>query len=123
MPRALYTRVLGAATTAYGTNELLRPQHLAKAVNLGNPDVASPAVRVLGAVLGVRDIASGIAMMAAPVGRPLQAAIAARVAFDVGDCIAFVIGSPGAATKAKVAGITLGWAALCASSAEWAGRG
>lgn len=119
---AVLPRVLGAATAAYGANELLRPQHLAKAANLGNPHQASPAVRVLGAVLGLRDIASGIAMMAAPAGRPLQAAIAARVAFDVGDCVAFTIGSPGRDTKAKVAGITLGWASLCAVSAKWAGR-
>lgn len=116
------TRVLGAATAAYGANELLRPQHLAKAANLGDPHQASPPVQVLGAVLGVRDIDSGIAMMAAPAGRPLQAAIAARVAFDVGDCIGFTIGSPGSRTKAKVAGITLGWATLCGISAKWAGR-
>lgn len=114
-------RLLGAGTAAYGLNELLRPQHLAKAARLTDPPVASPPVRVLGAVLGLRDIASGLAMVAATAGRPLRTAIAARVAFDTGDCVAFALASPGRDTELKVAGSTLGWASLCALSSRWAG--
>lgn len=116
------TRILGALTAGYGLNELLRPQHLAKAAHLGDPRNASPAVRTLGAGLGLRDIVSGAAMALAPAGRMLDTAVAARVAFDVTDAVAFAIGSPGAKTKVKVAGVALGWAALCGTSRAWTRR-
>lgn len=115
----ILTRVLGAATVAYGLKEILQPGHLATAAQLGDPD--HRGIKVLGAVLGLRDVACGVAMVTAPAGRPLRAAILARSAFDVADCVAFTLHAP-AAARPKVAAITLGWASLCGLSARWAGR-
>ncbi|MBA3524948.1 MAG: hypothetical protein H0T85_10450 [Geodermatophilaceae bacterium] len=112
-------RVLGAATAAYGLKEILQPGHLARAADLGDPD--HRGVKVLGAVLGIRDVACGVAMMTLPAGPALRTAIVARSTFDVEDCVAFSLHTP-ASARPKVAAITLGWAALCGLSLRWAGR-
>lgn len=71
----LIPRILGAVTAGYELNELLRPAHLAKAARLTEPPVSTPPVRVLGAVLGLRDIVSGVAILTVPAGPPLRAAL------------------------------------------------
>ncbi len=68
-------RAFGAATAAYGVFAIARPQSLAKVGQLGEVD---PAVRLLSQTIGVRDVLSGLSIMAAPTGRPLATALGVR---------------------------------------------
>jgi hypothetical protein len=120
--QTLIPRALGFATLAYGVYTLARPQSLVRAAGLEEPDapVISPAGRVLGGVIGARDLLSGAAMLTAPAGGPLVAAVAARAACDVSDVIGFGIATP-RASRAKVIAVAGSWGLLCASSILAAG--
>jgi hypothetical protein len=115
-------RLLGALTLAYGAAVAARPQVLTKPAGLETAAGPSPRVRRVARAIGMRDVLSGAAMVLAPAGRPLQRAVAVRVACDLGDVIGFGLGSPGARSKAKAVGAAAGWALLCASSWPAAGR-
>ena len=71
--------------------------------------------------VGVRDVASGLVLAAAPSGAALRAAVVVRVVSDFGDAVVFGIALPDAATKAKVAGFAAAWGALCAYSGRHTG--
>jgi hypothetical protein len=58
-----------------------------------------------------------VAIVAAPRGDALLAALAARVAFDVSDCVAFGTLLPSPAARRKIAAVAGVWAALAAASA------
>jgi len=112
------TRVLGAVTTAYGVAIVAAPQVLARPCGLTTPTGGvTPDVRVLVSGIGARDAAVGAAMMLAPPGRPLQVALAARVASDAADAAIFGLSLPDRAARKKVAVVAAGWALLCAASA------
>lgn len=114
--RTLYPRALGALTAAYGLYTLARPQSLIRATELTEKiGPASERGRRLGQLIGTRDTLSGLALIAAPKGGRLQAAVAARVAADLIDTIGFGWAVPSHA-RVKVLAVTTGWAAVCASS-------
>lgn len=114
--RTLYPRALGALTAAYGLYTFARPQSLIRATELTEKlGPASEQGRWIGRLIGARDILSGLALIAAPQGRALQAAVAARVGADLADTAGFGATVPGHA-RAKVVAVTTGWAAICASS-------
>jgi hypothetical protein len=115
-------RVLGALTLAYGAAVAARPRVLTKPAGLETAARPSPRARRVARAIGTRDVASGAAMLLAPAGRPLQRAVAVRVACDLGDVVGFGIGSPGARNKVKAVGAAAAWALLCASSWPAAGR-
>lgn len=116
MNRTLYPRALGALTAAYGLYTLARPQSLIRATELTEKlGPASKRGRRLGQVVGVRDTLVGLAMITAPQGKPLQSAVAARVAADAIDFVGFGLTVPPHA-RGKVAAVTSGWAAVCATS-------
>jgi hypothetical protein len=115
-------RLLGALTLAYGAAVAARPQVLTKPAGLETAAGPSPRARRVARAIGMRDVLSGAAMVLAPAGRPLQRAVAVRVACDLGDVVCFGLGSPGARNKAKAVGAASGWALLCASSWPAAGR-
>ncbi|GGK42710.1 hypothetical protein GCM10010124_39450 [Pilimelia terevasa] len=117
MPRAL-----GLLTAVYGAYTLARPASLLRTCGY-LPAGRRPgrAGLVLGRAVGVRDTLSGLAMLCAPAGAPLRAAVAARVACDVADTVGFGLTVP-AARRAKVVAITTGWAAACGASRRFAGR-
>jgi hypothetical protein len=109
-------RLLGLLTLGYGAYTAARPQSLVHAAELEpRRQPLSRSGEVLGAVIGARDLLSGLAMVVAPAGIPLQAAVAARVAFDLSDVVGFGLASPTRA-RAKVVGIAAGWGLLCAAS-------
>ncbi|GLZ41013.1 hypothetical protein [Actinokineospora sp. NBRC 105648] len=113
-----FPRALGLATAAYGVAVTVRPALMAGPTGLtdakGEP---STGVALLTRSIGIRDIASGLAMAFAPAGTPLRAAIAVRVASDVGDAIGFGVGLPDADTRRKAALVAGVWGGLCALSA------
>ncbi|WP_410608178.1 hypothetical protein [Amycolatopsis sp. lyj-109] len=112
------TRVLGAATAAYSVTIIAAPKVLAKPCGLTTPagDVTEEVRTLIGGI-GARDAAIGLAMMFAAPGRPLQVALAARVASDTADALVFGNGLPDRSARRKVAIFAVAWAALCAASA------
>ena len=103
-----FPRALGAATAAYSAVVIAKPEVLTTPTGLGD----SPASRTLGTAVGVRDLASGLAVAFAPSGLPLRLALLVRVAMDIGDSIVLGAAAPDKATRTKVVGVALGWAAL-----------
>ena len=73
---------------------LVTPRPLTKHGELGDPDDPPASAKLLSTTFGVRDLVSGLTIVAAPAGRPLQAALAARVAFDAGDAAGFALLAP-----------------------------
>lgn len=114
--RHLWPRVLGALTLAYGIWTVTRPASLVRAADLEPADQPiSGAGRALGRLVGLRDAASGLAMMTAPVGAPLQHAVAFRVACDAADVVALGASAP-PGSRAKVVAVAAGWGLVCATS-------
>lgn len=103
-----FPRVLGAATAVYSAAVIAKPEVLTTPTGLGD----SPASRTLGTAVGVRDLVSGLAVALAPSGIPLRLALLVRVAMDIGDTVVLGAAAPDKATRNKIIGITLGWAAL-----------
>ncbi|WP_046468339.1 hypothetical protein [Allosalinactinospora lopnorensis] len=110
-------RLLGAATIAFSTAFIVRPRLIAGPSGHTGPDGRVPRdTRLLMNAIGVRDIAIGAAMMCAPNGPALRAAVAARVASDLGDALVFGFGLPERAQRLKIAAAAASWAAVCAYS-------
>jgi hypothetical protein len=113
-------RIVGALTALYGVSAILMPGVIGRHGGYRGWESRESGVRLLSAVVGVRDVVSGAAIVAAPRGDALLAAIAARVAFDVSDCVAFGTLLPTPAARRKVAAVAGGWGALAAVSALFA---
>lgn len=109
-------RLLGLGTSAYGLYAIARPGHLARALR------ASPAERRsldrLARTYGVRDLATSSLLLASDPA-VLRAAMALRIAGDLGDCAVLTFSTSDPGVRRKVAVVTLGWAALNAV-AWWA---
>lgn len=105
-------RTLGVLTALYGLSTLVRPAIFAKPAGLSGDEPPAP-VGILVRAVGVRDLANGLAMAAAPAGPALQLAVAARIAGDLGDALTFAL-SPNEdpAARRKAIGVGLGWGAL-----------
>lgn len=115
-------RALGVLTAAYSAAIIVSPKLLAKPCKLTRADGAvPPGVSTVIRAVGVRDVASGLVLAAAPSGAALRAAVVVRVVSDFGDAVVFGIALPDAATKAKVAGFAAAWGALCAYSGRHTG--
>lgn len=105
-------RTLGVLTAAYGLSTLVRPAVFAKPAGLSGDEPPAP-VGILVRAVGVRDLANGIAMAAAPAGPALQLAVAARIAGDLGDALTFALSPNDDPTaRRKAVGVGLGWGAL-----------
>ena len=110
-------RVFGVLTAAYGVSAILRPHTLARWTGLGDPASLGAAVRTLSTTIGVRDVCSGAAIVLAPQGRPLRAALVARAAFDAGDAVIFGTLCPTRRARVTIAAVAAGWGALAAAAA------
>jgi hypothetical protein len=113
------SRVLGVTTIAFGALELAKPDLWAEPTGISGP---SPAMRTWHHTLGIRDVASGLAMTFAPAGPALRVATLFRIVSDSTDALAFGINAPGARLKGKAVGAALGYAAVNALSLRWAGK-
>lgn len=108
------TRVLGAATAAYGVALLIRPAVLATPAGLTNANGVVPAsTSILTRAIGARDTAIGLAMAFAPPGPARRTAVAARVASDLADAAVFGSALPEPDRRLTVAAIATGWGVLC----------
>lgn len=105
-------RTLGVLTAAYGLSTLVRPAIFAQPAGLSGAEPPAP-VGILVRAVGVRDLANGVAMAAAPAGPALQWAVAARVLGDLGDAAVFAL-SPheDPAARRKAIGVGVGWGLL-----------
>lgn len=112
-------RVMGALTAAYGAGVLVQPTLLARPCELTGSNGAVPApVRSLSRAIGARDLASGVAMCAAPGRHGLHTAIAVSVASDLADAAVLGTSLPGPQARGKAAAAAGAWGALCALSAR-----
>jgi hypothetical protein len=122
MRSTMVPRALGVLTAAYGAYTLARPQSLARVAGLVTPErPPSRATRNLGWAIGMRDLVSGAAMILAPPGNPLRAALAVRVACDAGDAVGFGVAVP-RSSRAKVIAVAAGWGLICATALAYTGR-
>jgi hypothetical protein len=116
MQTRAFPRILGWLTLGYGAYTAARPQSLVHAAGLEPPRsrVSRPG-RALARVIGARDLLSGLAMVLAPSGAPLRAAVAVRVLSDTVDVVGFGTSVP-PRYRTRVIGVAAGWGALCAAS-------
>ena len=112
-------QMMGFLTAAYGCALIAKPEVLIRPVGIQDHDTGARVARLL----GVRDVLSGLAMIAAPPGPALAVAVAARVASDLSDVASFQGLAPDAASRRKAALAAIGWATACAVTGVIALRG
>jgi hypothetical protein len=112
-----FPRALGLATAAYGAAITARPALLLKPSGMLRGDKPEPEQETFVRTLGVRDLASGLAMAFAPGRKSMRTAIAVRVVSDLGDLVVLGHALRGKPERIKVMAIAGGWAAVCALSA------
>jgi hypothetical protein len=109
----LLPRLLGAATVAYGVAIFAKPTLLLKPSGMPQNAHLDTFVRTL----AVRDMASGVAMAAAPSRKAMRVAIGVRVASDLGDMAVLGRAMAGRPEQKKIVAVAGGWGLLCALSA------
>ncbi|QBI54331.1 hypothetical protein [Streptomonospora litoralis] len=113
----LLARFLGAVTIAFSVAIIARPRLMADPSGHTAPNGRVPHdVRLLMYAIGVRDMALGALMLGAPNPPAMRAALAARVASDLGDLVVFGTRLPRPGQRLKVGTAAGGWAAVCAWS-------
>lgn len=109
-------RAVGAATALYGAAVTVRPGLLA--VPSGLTDAVGRTqehTRTSLRPLGWRELAGGLALVAAPPGPALTTAAALRIAADAGDALVLGRTLPAGRRRAQAVALSLGWAALSAT--------
>jgi hypothetical protein len=112
--RFLLPRLLGLATAAYGAAITVRPALLLKPSGMPQDE---PNLHTFTRTLGIRDLASGVAMAVAPTRKAMRVAIGVRVASDAGDLVVLGRAMAGKPEQKKIIAIAGGWGLLCALSA------
>lgn len=116
-------RIVGALTASYGLAVAIAPRVLAGPCDLTESDGSiSASTKSLCRAIGVRDIASGAAMMTAAQGAPLKAATAIRVSADIGDAVGLGLSLPSAEARKKAAVVAGSWAVVTAVAGALARR-
>lgn len=110
------SRLLSAATMAYGVYAAVKPRHLAESMH-ADPGRARTWDKVAYGY-ALRDIPVSLAGILGP-ANAVQAAMKARIASDITDAVALGTAARDGATRAKVMGVTLGWAALNVAALAW----
>jgi hypothetical protein len=104
------SRLMSAATASYGVYALVSPRHL------GNALTADPVEQaeydVLARTYGARDLTVSAVGLLARNGEAVTAAMVVRIASDLSDCVLLSLQAKDSTARAKVLGVTLGWAAL-----------
>ena len=77
---------------------------------------------MLSRTIGVRDVASGASILAAPRGLALQVALGVRAFFDLADAVVFGTSLPTSDARLRVALVAAGWGAISAFAATRAGE-
>lgn len=111
-------RALGVATAAYSAAVIARPAVLAGPCGWTDSSGGTTGpVRALVTAIGARDAVIGIAMIVAPAGTPLRAALLVRAACDAGDAVVLGGAVHDRQRRQRIVGVAAGWGALCALAA------
>lgn len=110
------SRLLSAATMAYGIYAAVKPRHLADNLNAAPAKAATWDKVAYGYAL--RDIPVSLAGVLGP-ARAVEAAMKTRIVSDVTDAVALGTAAPDGRTRGKVLGVTLGWAVLNIAALTW----
>jgi hypothetical protein len=116
-----FPRMVGILTAIYGLSAIAKPDVIARHGELDDPAMRRSGVALLSTIVGIRDLVSGVAIVVAPSGGVLLAALAARVTFDAGDAALFGSLLPTRRARRKIATVALGWGGISALSMIWAG--
>ena len=116
-----FPRIVGILTALYGLSAIVRPEVIARHGELDDPAIRRSGVALLSGIVGVRDLVSGVAIVVAPSGGILLAALAVRVTFDAGDAALFGSLLPTRQARRKFAVLASGWGGVSALSMIWAG--
>jgi len=108
------SRLMSTATAGYAVFALVKPSHLGDA--MGAPRSERSGYDLLARVFGVRDLAVSAAGLLAKDEGALRTAMGIRAACDVGDGLLLAARASDGATRGKVLGVTLTWAALNAAA-------
>ncbi|GAA2126211.1 DUF4267 domain-containing protein [Nocardioides bigeumensis] len=110
------SRAISLASAAYGVYALVRPEHLARAME------ADPGEQEgydnLARVYGVRDVTVSLLGILGP-ARGVQWAMRSRIASDLADCATLLTKADDGKIRGKAAAITVGWAALNFAAYRW----
>jgi hypothetical protein len=100
---------MSAATAAYAVYALTSPEHIGRAMQASGDE--QEFYDKLARGYGVRDLAISALGLAGP-ARTVPVAMGLRIAGDLGDAAFLARRAPDPGVRAKVLGVTLGWAAL-----------
>ena len=106
----LRSRLLSVATAAYGVYALTEPRHLG-AVLTSDPE-RQEAYDGLARTYGARDLAVAAFGILGRSPKTVTAAMLLRVALDLSDAAILSREARDTAARAKVLGVTVGWASL-----------
>ena len=104
------SRLTSAATASYGVYALAEPRHLGRALDLRGQDAAR--LDLLARTYGARDLALSTLGMFGRSEKTVTAVMLVRIACDVSDAVLLSRETDDDQVRAKILGITLGWAAL-----------
>lgn len=104
------SRLMSAATAAYGGYALTQPAHLWQALQADRKE--RTGLELLARTYGVRDLAIGSLGIFGRRPGTVRAAMLLRIAMDVGDCLVLTTQTDDEEVRKKIAAITLGWAGL-----------
>ena len=104
------SRIMSAATASYGVFALAFPRHLGNALTT-NP-LKQADYDVLARTYGARDLTVSAVGLLARSEAAVTAAMVVRIASDLSDCVLLTRQAEDSTARAKVLGVTLGWAAL-----------
>ncbi len=110
------SRVMHALTASYGVFALVKPEHLGNAMNADADERGG--YDTLARAYGIRDLPISALGIFGP-DRGVQWATRARLAGDFADCLTLAVRAPSGQVRAKVMGVTLGWAALNYAAYRW----
>ena len=104
------SRLMSASTLTYAGYALAQPRHLGAFMTSAEPQQAE--YDLLAQTYGARDLAVGTLGLLGRSERTVTAAMLARIAFDLSDGLLLATRAEDDETKAKVLGVTWGYAAL-----------
>ena len=104
------SRLMSASTLTYAGYALSEPRHLGRFMTSAEPRQAE--YDLLARTYGARDLAVGTLGLLGRSERTVTAAMLVRIAFDVSDGLLLASRAEDDETRAKVLGITWGYAAL-----------
>jgi hypothetical protein len=110
------SRAMSAATATYGVYALVRPSHLADAMQADAGE--RPGYDALARAYGVRDLLLSALGVFGP-GRAVAWAMRGRIAGDLADCATLVVKADDGKIRGKAAAVTVGWAVLNFLAYRW----